>query len=168
MIRAQTMAARQVRMPTGLLLGLLLCVSGVSFTYAARIYKSIDAEGNVTYSSIPPPDAMQIEKIHIPSNFAVDSASGESSTLDDIKAAGEQLESDRKQREKEREEARKKLAEKETQQPEQPPPREIHYWPAYPPYYYPPVRPRPPRPPYPYPPPPRPPRPVPSPQIPPR
>ena len=155
--------------PAGLIFVVVLCVLGcsyASFAHATRIYKSIDADGNITYSSVPPTDAKHIEKMHVPSNFEVESTSQDTSNLDQIKAAAEQLEADRKQREQEREEARKKLAEQEAKKPiEKPPEREIHYYPVYPPYYYP--RPGRPRPPHPHPRPPRP-QPAPLPPSPPR
>ena len=156
--------------PAGLILALLLYVltsTPITLAHATRIYKSIDANGNVTYSSVPPENAEHVEKMHVPNNYNVDSSSTDTSNFDQIKAAAEELEADRKQREQEREEAREKLAEKEATKPaEKPPEREIHYYPAYPPYYYPyPGRPRPPRPPHPRP---RPPQPAPLPPNPPR
>ncbi len=36
-------------------------------TIAQKIYKSVDKDGNVTYSTTPPPDAVSIEEIHIES-----------------------------------------------------------------------------------------------------
>lgn len=36
-------------------------------TIAQKIYKSVDKDGNVTYSTTPPPDAVSIEEVHIES-----------------------------------------------------------------------------------------------------
>ena len=150
MFKTQVNTCTKASSPAGLIFVIMLCALNCSyacFAHATRIYKSIDADGNITYSSVPPTDAKHIEKMHVPSNFDVGAESKDSTKLDSIKAAAEQLEADRKQREQEREEARKKLAEQETKKPtEVPPEREIHYYPVYPPYYYPyPGRPRPPR-----------------------
>ena len=152
----------------GPFLYLALCIAGYLFAttaHASRIYKSIDADGNVTYSSTPPPDAVQIEKMQVPINFDIDSPPKDTTMLDEIKATAEQLEADRKQRQEEREAVRKK-AEEASKPAEKPPAPEIHYYPMYPIYYYPyPGRPRPPRPPHPHPrPPPLKPQPTPLPQ----
>lgn len=158
-------------LPRRVLLIAVLCIVGhmvIAPAHATRIYKSIDADGNVTYSSTPPADAKQIEKIAVPSNYDIDSTPSDTSNLDAIKAAAEELEADRLQRQEEREQARKKSLEETPKPPEQPPEKEIHYYPVYPPYYYP-GRPRPPRPPHYGPrPPPREPKPAPFPQRPPR
>ena len=129
-----------------------LCVSGMliltSNTQATRIYKSIDADGNVTYSSTPPDDATQIQRIDLPPAPVAEPDTGGNSIIEKIKAAAHELENDRKQREQEREAARKALAEEETKQPPaEPAESTIHYYPAFPPYYRHPGKPRPPHPP---------------------
>lgn len=145
----------------GLALAIYLFVSGmllVSDTQATKIYKSIDAYGNVTYSSFPPLDATLTERIEVPTNFDVDTEPQDTSTYDEIKAAGKVLEEDRKQREQEREAARKKLEEEDAKKQAQIPPRPvIRYYPLYPiwhhrhgrhkpPHHPPRPRPHPPRP----------------------
>ena len=129
-----------------LLLCIPLCILAVEQAYANRIYKSVDAEGNVTYSSVPPKDARRVERMHLPDDPS--DAAATSSTYDDIRAAAEELEKDRKQREEQRESARKALKEKESdQQAQQPVVEHRHYYPSVPYYHYQrPHRPRPARP----------------------
>lgn len=126
-----------------------LCVSGMLIltgnTHATRIYKSTDADGNVTYSSTPPDDAAQIERINLPPVPVAKPDSGGNSIIEKISAAARELENDRKQREQEREAARKALVEEETKQsPAEPAQSTIHYYPAFPPFYRHPGKPRPP------------------------
>jgi len=154
----------------GLLFVILLIMGSIFIVpaHATRIYKSIDADGNVTYSSTPPADAKQTKKMDVPTNYDIGSTPKDTSNLDAIKAAAKELEADRLKREDEREQARKKSLEESQKPAEKPPEKVIHYYPTYPPYYYP-GRPRPPRPPHPGPrPPPREPKPAPLPQRPPR
>jgi hypothetical protein len=103
---------------------------------ADRIYKSIDAAGNVTYSSHPPKDAVNIEKIEVPTNYDV--APDARSNFEAIKDTADAFESERKQREAERKAAQEKeeAAAREAEKA-QPVEKEIHYYPVYPPNYYP-------------------------------
>ena len=118
-----------------------------SYAQADRIYKSIDAAGNVTYSAIPPEDAVQIQSIIVPVTDASDSTTADALIIDQIRAAADELEQDRKQREAEREMARKDLqAEEAAKQAQKPPEPVIYYYPVYPPIYNHPGRPRPPHP----------------------
>ena len=124
----------------------LLSVMMVCDARAGQIYKSIDAFGHVTYSEHPPEDAKQVEKIDVPKNYDVDMQNVDSTRHDEIKAAAEELEEDRKQREQEREAARKKLADEEAKQAKQPAEPEVYHHYIYPPHRQFPGRPRPPRP----------------------
>jgi len=111
---------------------------------AVRIYKSIDAAGNVTYSSTPPDDASQIEKIIVPAESDADANTADNIIIDQIRAAADELEQDRKLREAERETARKNvLAEEAVNQAKKPPEPVIQYYPVYPPGYFRPERRRP-------------------------
>jgi hypothetical protein len=116
-------------------LGLVLLVSGQA--HAKRIYKSVDAEGNITYSSTPPENARQIEKLDISGSYQPDSSASTSTAYDEIKAAADELEKDRKQREKERENARIKQQQQEAnKQAQQPVVEHRYYYPAIPLYHH--------------------------------
>ena len=115
----------------------LLMLFVISNVYATRIYKSIDAYGNVTYSSTPPDDAARTERIDIPSNFAPGINIEDNTTIDQYRDVAEELETDRKQREDEREAARKKLQEEEAKrEADKPPEPVIRYYPIYLPRHY--------------------------------
>ena len=132
----------------------LILLSGVllltQHAQATRIYKSVDAAGNVTYSSLPPGDAVSIEKITISPDYDVTSSADTKANIDAIKQTADQLEKERKQREQERKAAQKETEEAANKQAKAPPETVIHYYPVYPFYYYPgrpfPPRPHPPRP----------------------
>ena len=116
-------------------LGLVLLVSGQ--THAKRIYKSVDAEGNVTYSSKPAEDAKHIERIYIRQDYYSDVSDSTNTTHEDIKAAAEELEKDRKQRSKDRETARLKQEKQEAPiQAKQPVVERRYYYPLVPLYHY--------------------------------
>lgn len=107
---------------------------------AARIYKSVDEFGNVTYSSHPPKDAVKTEKISLPTNYDAGKDAGAMGNIEAIKQTADQFEAERKQREDERKAAQKELeeAEKKAQvEKEKPPEKEIRYIHVYPPYNYP-------------------------------
>jgi hypothetical protein len=111
---------------------------------ANRIYKSVDAEGNVTYSSSPPEDARRVEKMDISKSFQPDSSVSKNSTYDEIKAAADELEKDRKQRETQRENARIKQEQQEaSKQAQQPIVEHRYYYPIVPLYHHHHHRPRP-------------------------
>ncbi len=107
---------------------------------AARIYKSVDEFGNVTYSSHPPKDAVKTEKISLPTNFDAGKDPGAMGNIEAIKQTADQFEAERKQRTNERKAEQKELeeAEKKAQaEKEKPPENEVRYIYGYPPYYYP-------------------------------
>jgi hypothetical protein len=134
-------AHRDMRAIVVLYFGLILLLPDHS--YAKRIYKSIDEEGNVTYSASPPENARQIEKLFIPESSQSGAVSANTSH-DEIRAAAEELEEDRKQREQERENARIKAEEQEArQQAQQPVVEHHHYYPVVPLYHHRHHRPRP-------------------------
>jgi hypothetical protein len=86
--------------------GLLLLVGG--HAHAARIYKSVDAAGHVTYSSVPPANAIQTETLELSSGQDAGTSEAHQAIFDEIRAVAAQLEDDRKQRELAREAARSK------------------------------------------------------------
>jgi len=96
------MAMRQSTLPSFRVLGALLMISVVSgTTVAEKIYKSIDKEGNVTYSTTPPPDAVGSEEIARPVAPTEEQVrEAEERSRQTYELAGE-LERDRVQREKE-------------------------------------------------------------------
>lgn len=104
---------------------------------AARIYKSVDEFGNVTYSSYPPKEAVKTEKISVPTNYDAGKDAGAMANIEAIKQTADQFEAERKQREEERKAAQKELEEeKKLAEKEKPPEKEIRYIPVYPPNYY--------------------------------
>jgi|GEM_PF-1986796 len=137
-----------------LLVGVLLLLP-IHNVHATRVYKSIDAEGNVTYSSTPQTDAVETEKIDVPTDYDAETSSAHKAIIDEIREAATQLAEDRKQREQERETAR--IQAQEAEEPKQAATAVqpvINYYPVNPLGLVHPHRPRPPR----HHPPPRPPR----------
>jgi len=113
----------------GLFVVLLPLVTTVK---AGPVYKSVDSEGKITYSSIPPKDATQTKRMNIPRNEVATGGSSDNSNLEEIKSLAGEMEKDRLQREddreaaknkrdealaKKQEEAAKKLAEKKAAEP---------------------------------------------------
>lgn len=124
--------------------GLMLLSS--NNVHAVRIYKSIDAQGHVTYSSTPQIDAVQSERIDVTSDYDAGTSTAHKAIIDEIRAAAAQLEEDRKQREQARETARNKVQEAEaTKQAATPAQPVINYYPVNPWVGVRPYRPRPPR-----------------------
>lgn len=118
-------------------------------SHASRIYKSINADGSITYSSRPPDDAVSIEEITLPSDFDMTHEAETRANFEAIKKAADQLENERKQREQKRQAERKQAAEESGKPDKEPPATIIQYYPVFP-YYYPPYRPVPLRPYHPY------------------
>jgi tRNA A37 threonylcarbamoyladenosine modification protein TsaB len=116
---------------------------------ATPIYKSIDADGNVTYSSQPPREAVTVEKMILNQDDVVTPSAQSQANMDAIKQTADQLEMQRKQREQERQAAREKADAQAQDQAKPPPETVIYYYPVFPFYYYPgpfTPRPHPPRP----------------------
>jgi len=67
---------------------------------AAPVYKSTDADGNVTYSSVPPPASEQVQEVAVPKS-ASDSAASVGESVEDIKKKANALERENVAREKE-------------------------------------------------------------------
>lgn len=125
----------------------LLVVSVWRPAHGETIYKSVDSEGRVTYSSTPPPSGSRVEKLMLPSSPSEQDIRQARELAQRVETQGRQLESKRLEQE-----AAKK-AEEERLRALQPPPPVVIEKPVYVPraIYYPPVieRPpaRPPRPP---------------------
>lgn len=79
---------------------LLLLIINISWVIAAPVYKSTDAEGNVTYSSEPPPEAEKVQEVAVPKSPPSDAGSDESS-IDEIKQKADALGRENAVREKE-------------------------------------------------------------------
>jgi hypothetical protein len=89
--------------------------------WAQPVYKSVDKEGNITYSSTPPEDAQHVEDTGIVSSPS-DPNAGADDDIERVKRAADELERDRKARESKR--AVKKeaaAAQKKQKAPEQKP-----------------------------------------------
>jgi len=122
----------------------MLLLFKTSHVLAGPVYKSVDAEGNVTYSSTPPKEATQSEKMNITSKGHSSSAKQDNTNIEQIKNLAGEMEKDRKQRQddrtaadKKREEAQaKKAAEDAKRQAENQPEPEVRYYPVYVPRRY--------------------------------
>lgn len=146
MVSSMNKDAASARVFAPALLAGVFMLLPISHIHATRIYKSIDAEGHVTYSSTPQTNAVATEKIDIPTEYDPGTNTAHKAIIDEIRAAAAQLEEDRKQREQARETARIQVQEaegpKQAATAEQP---VINYYPVNPPGYFRPYRPRPPR-----------------------
>ncbi len=83
-----------------------LTLSPINHTLAGQVYKSVDIDGNVTYSSIPPQDAIQTERVNI--SVKASPNTQDNSNIERIKHLAEKLEKDRIQRRDDRTAAREK------------------------------------------------------------
>ncbi|WP_455212302.1 DUF4124 domain-containing protein [Kaarinaea lacus] len=72
-----------------------------SSLWSQPVYKSVDKEGNVTYSSTPPEEAQHIEDTGIVSSPTDPNASADND-IERVKQAADELEQDRKTRENQR------------------------------------------------------------------
>jgi hypothetical protein len=110
----------------------LLTLLATNLAHAEQVFKSIDAQGQVTYSAYPPDDAVHTEIISITyenqsGNYKVDTES-----LVQYRQVADKLETDRKQRENKRETLKKQLQEElEEAQLAYPPEPVIYYYPVY-------------------------------------
>lgn len=124
-------------------LGLVFC----SLTILGQpVYKSVDEQGNVTYSNTPPETAKQVEKVDIKPGPSKQNTEDSQQSLETTKATAKQMEKDRKSREIERNKQREAAA-KEAEKFATPEESQKNYGSHYPIYQQPIVRPRPPRPP---------------------
>jgi hypothetical protein len=89
--RART-TARRIRRCAALLV--LLGASDVGLAY--NIYKSVDAQGNVTYSSSPPADTTMVERVKLAPAPSKDSLAAAKERERQIVAAGNQISTERK------------------------------------------------------------------------
>ena len=91
-------------------------VLGMSVGYSDTIYKSIDEQGNVTYSSTPPDNAVKTKNIKLPKS-QTDSASGDQQRRQqNMQEVTDDLAKSRAEREKQRAEQQAKSAEKKKEQ----------------------------------------------------
>ncbi len=101
----------------------------VSAVEADTVYRSVDADGRVSYSSTPPPAAADVRQVELPpppSAAEVDAAKEREKALGDLAT---QLEQSRKDREAAAEAARQASApESAAAQPLPPPPPPDEYW----------------------------------------
>jgi len=90
----------------------LIGVALISWAHAAPVYKSTDADGNVTYSSVPPSASEKVQEVAVPKSSS-DSAASAGESVEDIKKKANALERENAAREKEIQNK------KQTQEPEQ-------------------------------------------------
>ncbi|MEA3277842.1 MAG: DUF4124 domain-containing protein [Pseudomonadota bacterium] len=86
---------------------LVLSLLGVSTATAETVYKSIDPEGNVSYSSTPPPSSSGdvVEEVPIAPGPTQEQRQEAEQRLDDLEAASARADEQRQEREKERSQA---------------------------------------------------------------
>jgi Domain of unknown function (DUF4124) len=109
---------------------LLCCLPGV----AATVYKSIDANGVVTYSDSLPADDVTVETL-VFDEQTVPAGENEQQRLQDMRETTDRMIADRMAREKHRAELRKLAAERQAQSVAQEPPAEDDSVTIYPGYY---------------------------------
>lgn len=92
----------------------ILLIFWANNVLAQTVYKSVDKEGNVTYSNTPPEDAKKVEDTGIVSS-PTPSGSGDASgdDVERIQKAADEMERDRKAREQQREKEQKEIAKQE-------------------------------------------------------
>ncbi len=121
---------------------------------ARQVYKSVDAEGNVTYSSTPPKEAVQTERMSVSGKGNATYINQNNDNIEKMKNLAGEMEKERMQRRDDRSAANKKReeerakrdAEEAKKRAENPPEPEIRYYPVYIPRRHPPGRPNRPRP----------------------
>ena len=130
------------------LLAMLILASAPQAFASEAIYKSVDAQGNVTFSSKPPAGAEAVERIEIPEAPSAEDTAAADERAKNIIEEADRLSAERQDKEKALAEKRKQAAEeeerrrKETESAEQEAQQgSREYWYYYPP---PPVRPHPP------------------------
>jgi Domain of unknown function (DUF4124) len=121
---------RQKKWPWSPTLLLLCCLP----SFAATVYKSIDANGVVTYSDSPPADDVMVETL-VFDELTVPAAENERQRLQDMRETTDRMIADRMAREKHRAEVRKLAAEAQAQSRQQQPPAEDDSVTFYPGYY---------------------------------
>jgi hypothetical protein len=128
---------------------------------AQQVYRWVDANGNVNFSSTPPPDARAAEPVDLPPTPSAEEVEAARQREQSLQQLGDQLSQERQDRESQRAEERK--AAQEAAAPQQPPPQpsdsgddwSYGWWIPGQPNYRPHPRPRPPWPERPVPPGPR-------------
>jgi Sec-independent protein translocase protein TatA len=78
----------------------LIGVFLTSQVQAAPVFKSTDDDGNVTYSSVPPPASEKVQEVVVPKS-ATDSAASAGESVEDIKKKANELERENAARDKE-------------------------------------------------------------------
>ncbi|WP_455222584.1 DUF4124 domain-containing protein [Kaarinaea lacus] len=78
----------------------VLVILNMPWLSAAPVYKSTDSQGNVTYSSEPPPEAEKVQEVAVPKDSPANSATGGDS-IGEIKKKADELERENMVREKE-------------------------------------------------------------------
>ncbi|MEJ2181786.1 MAG: hypothetical protein P8Y28_15520 [Gammaproteobacteria bacterium] len=85
-----------LKSPALMLLALIVVYAkGVA---AEQVYKSEDAEGNVTYSSVPPENAAEVQEVSVPRSSP---SSGGSDSVEDIERKANQLQRENAERQNE-------------------------------------------------------------------
>lgn len=110
-----------------LLLGLLVVLGGPSLTFAATVYKTVDANGVVSYSDVQPATSEPVETLEFDGR-APDISETEQQRLEAMRETTDRMVADRQQREQHRAELRKQRAEQAARQP---PPNAVYDYPRY-------------------------------------
>ena len=76
--------------------------------YASQVYKSVDAEGNISYSYTPPKEAIQTEKMNVPVTAKPVEMTPQKSNIEQMKELADEMEKERIQRKDDRAAVRKK------------------------------------------------------------
>ncbi len=97
----------------------ILIIFTVDKTHASRVYKSTDAEGNVTYSSTPPKNSAQTEKLNIQSKGHSTMKDSSNSNIEQIKNLAGEMEKERLQRQSDRAAANQKRELEQTKKRQQ-------------------------------------------------
>ena len=119
----------------------VLLLIGLGTAMADKIYKSVDAEGNVTYSSEPPDDSVNVERIRVAPSPGEEQLRAAQERERRISESANTLADQREQREEARRKADREAAERRAAEAQRQPTyeerRRDRYYYGYPGLWYP-------------------------------
>ena len=119
----------------------ILLLIGMSTAMADKIYKSVDADGNVTYSSQPPDDSVNVERIRVAPSPGEEELRAAQERERRISESANTLADQREQREEARRKADREAAERQAAEAQRQPTyeerRRDRYYYGYPGLWYP-------------------------------